>query len=160
MPWVNINFDDAKKIASTIEDNEAVMSHLTFGSEYDSVLEWLIKTEAKTFSEIAIDSKKWGNYIDTKNFPKKIVKTGSRKEWYANNICDLAGNIREWTQELYGFECYLYESKQEQNQCLERVIRGGYYFDSGYSCPVAYRQYEFSTCEPGATGFRAALCIK
>ena len=37
-PCVNINFDDAKKIASTIEDNEAVKSHLTFGAEYDSVV--------------------------------------------------------------------------------------------------------------------------
>ena len=35
MPWVNINFDDAKKVASTIEDNEAVKSHLTFGAEYE-----------------------------------------------------------------------------------------------------------------------------
>ena len=32
MPWVYINFDDAKKIASTIEDNEAVKSHLTYGA--------------------------------------------------------------------------------------------------------------------------------
>ena len=48
MPWVNINFDNAKKVASTIEDNEAVKSHLTFGAEYDSVLEWFIKTEVKT----------------------------------------------------------------------------------------------------------------
>ena len=40
MPWVNINFDDAKKIASTIEDNEAVKSHLTFGAEYDSIREF------------------------------------------------------------------------------------------------------------------------
>ena len=76
MPWVNINFDDAKKIASTIEDNEAVKSHLTFGAEYDSVLEWFIKTEVKTLTEIAEDSTEWGN-----------------------NIYDFAGNVDEWTQE-------------------------------------------------------------
>lgn len=56
MPWVNINFDDTKKIASTIEDNEAVKSHLTFGAEYDSVLEWLIKTEVRTLAEIVKNS--------------------------------------------------------------------------------------------------------
>ena len=56
IPWVNINFDDAKKIASTIEDNEVVKSHLTFGAEYDSVLEWFIQTEVKTLAEIAEDS--------------------------------------------------------------------------------------------------------
>ncbi len=47
MPWVNINFDDAKKVASTIEDNEAVKSHLTFGAEYDSVLNGLSKRKLK-----------------------------------------------------------------------------------------------------------------
>ena len=79
MPWVNINFDDAKKIASTIEDNEAVKSHLTFGAEYDSVLEWFIKTEVKTLAEIAEDSTEWGNHWNTENSPKKVVETGSRE---------------------------------------------------------------------------------
>ena len=65
MPWVNINFDDAKKIASTIEDNEAVKSHLTFGAEYDSALEWFIQTEVKTLAEIAKDSTEWGNHWNT-----------------------------------------------------------------------------------------------
>ena len=110
MPWVNINFDDAKKVASTIEDNEAVKSHLTFGAEYDSVLEWFIKTEIKTLAEIAEDSTEWGNHWNTENSPKKVVETGSREEWCANNIYDFAGNVDEWTQ--------------EQNESSRRVIRG------------------------------------
>ena len=75
IPWVGINFDDAKKIASTIEDNEAVKSHLTFGAEYDSVLEWFIKTEVKTLAEIAEDSTEWGNHWHTENSPRKVVET-------------------------------------------------------------------------------------
>ena len=97
MPWVNINFDDAKKVASTIEDNEAVKSHLTFGAEYDSVLEWFIKTEVKTLAEIAEDSTEWGNHWNTENSPRKVVETGSREKWCANNIYDFAGNVDEWT---------------------------------------------------------------
>ena len=97
MPWVNINFDDAKKVASTIEDNEAVKSHLTFGAEYDSVLEWFIKTEVKTLAEIAEDSTEWGNHWNKENPPRKVVETGSREEWCANNIYDFAGNVDEWT---------------------------------------------------------------
>lgn len=146
MPWVNINFDDAKKIASTIEDNEAVKSHLTFGAEYDSVLEWFIKTEVKTLAEIAEDSAEWGNHWNTENSPKKVVETGSREKWCANNIYDFAGNVDEWTQ--------------EQNESSYRVIRGGSYDLDGYNCPVAYRGYD----NPGEvfddTGFRAALYIK
>ena len=146
MPWVNINFDDAKKVASTIEDNEAVKSHLTFGAEYDSVLEWFIKTEIKTRAEIAEDSTEWGNHWNTENPPRKVVETGSREEWCANNIYDFAGNVDEWTQ--------------EQNESSYRVIRGGCCSNDGYDCPVASRNY----CNPDNycydTGFRATLYIK
>ena len=146
MPWVNINFDDAKKVASTIEDNEAVKSHLTFGAEYDSVLEWFIKTEIKTLAEIAEDSTEWGNHWNTENSPKKVVETGSREEWCANNIYDFAGNVDEWTQ--------------EQNESSRRVIRGGDYGGDGYGYPVAYRNCNFPIDYYIYTGFRATLYIK
>lgn len=146
MPWVNINFDDAKKVASTIEDNEAVKSHLTFGAEYDSVLKWFIKTEIKTLAEIAEDSTEWGNHWSTENSPKKVVETGSREEWCANNIYDFAGNVDEWTQ--------------EQNASSFRVIRGCNFYQDGFYYPVAFRGYN----NPGyfyyGTGFRATLYIK
>ena len=146
IPWVGINFDDAKKIASTIEDNEAVKSHLTFGAEYDSVLEWFIKTEVKTLAEIAEDSTEWGNHWHTENSPRKVVETGSREEWCANNIYDFAGNVNELTQELY--------------QISYRVIRGGCYYDGENLCSVACRNvYNPNDCYYD-TGFRATLWIK
>lgn len=146
MPWVNINFDDAKKIASTIEDNEAVKSHLTFGVEYDSVLEWFIKTEVKTLAEIAEDSNEWGNHWDAENSLKKVVETGSREEWCANNIYDFAGNVDEWTQE-----------KNESSFC---VIRGGScdFYSGNY--PVAYRSFDDPFNDYCDTGYRATLYIK
>ncbi len=146
MPWVNLNFNDAKKVASTIEDNEAVKSHLTFGAEYDSVLEWFIKTEVKTFAEITEDSTEWGNHWNTKNSPKKVVKTGSREEWCANNIYDFAGNVDEWTQ--------------EKNESSRRVIRGGYCNFNGYYYPVAARGCNDPVDFYCNTGFRATLYIK
>jgi len=145
-PWVGINFDDVKKVASTIEDNEAVKSHLTFGAEYDSVLEWFIKTEVKTLAEIAEDSTEWGNHWNTENSPKKVVETGTREEWCANNIYDFAGNVDEWTQ--------------EQNKSLYRVIRGGHYDYNGNFYPVAYRNYLDPVDDYYYTGFRATLYIK
>ena len=146
MPWVNINFDDAKKVASTIEDNEAVKSHLTFGAEYDSVLEWFIKTKVKTLAEIAKDSTEWGNYWDTENSPRKVVETGSREEWCANNIYDFAGNVNELTQELY--------------QISYCVIRGGCYYDGENLCSVACRNVYNPDDVYFDTGFRATLWIK
>ena len=146
MPWVDINFYDAKKVASIIEDNEVVKSHLTFGAEYDSVLEWLIKTEVKTFAEIAENSTEWGNYWNTENSPRKVFETGSREEWCANNIYDFAGNVDEWTQ--------------EQNESSLRVIRGGLCNNFGDFYPVAHRYRYDSNYGYFTIGFRATLYIK
>ena len=145
-PWIKINFDDAKKIASTIEDNEAVKSHLTFGAEYDSVLEWFIKTEVKTLAEIAEDSTEWGNHWNIENSPREVVETGSREKWCANNIYDFAGNVPEWTQEQYGSPYH--------------AIRGGSCYNDGHSHPVAFRNYDYVYDFYGNTGFRATLYIK
>ncbi len=146
MPWTNINFYEAKKIAATIERKETVKSHLVFGAEYDSVLEWIIKTEVKTLTEIVEDSTEWGNYWNTKNSTREIVKTGSREEWCVNNIYDIAGNVNEWTQ--------------EQNKSFYRIIRGGYSYSTGFDYPVAYRYYDDPREGHSRTGFRAALYIK
>lgn len=146
MPWMFINFDDAKKIASTIEDNEAVKSHLTFGAEYDSILEWFIKTGVKTLAEIAEDSTEWGNYSNGKYSPKDVVETGSREEWCTNNIYDFAGNVNEWTQ--------------EQNKRLYYVARGGCGIVDGKYCPVACRNIYLPDYSFVDTSFRATLNIK
>lgn len=143
IPWGYIDFDDAKKIASTIEDNEAVKSHLTFGAEYDSVLAWFIKTEVKTLAEIAENSTEWGNYSTN-----KVFRTGSREEWGANNVYDFAGNVDEWTQ--------------EQNESSYRVVRGGLVVDYGVdNKPVANRDYLKHDCWYFShICFRVTLCIK
>lgn len=144
MPCLYLDFNDAKKVASIIENNAVVKSHLTFGAEYDSVLEWFIKSKARTRSEIAEDSTNWGNHFYTKNIPiKVVVETGSREEWSTNNIYDFAGNVNEWTQ--------------EQNYHSYRVIRGGNYINSR---PVAYRDFFNPSSNFDGTGFRATLYIK
>lgn len=146
MPWININFDDAKKIASTIEENEAVKSHLTFSAEYDSVLEWFIKTEVKTLAEIAEDSTEWGSHWNTENPPRTVVETGSREKWCANNIYDFAGNVDEWTQEKKGSS--------------HHIVRGGSCRNYGDYCPVARRYCVDPYFDFNSTGFRATLYIK
>ena len=145
MPWVKISFFDAKKVAASIEDNESVKSHLTFGAEYDSVLAWFIKSKARTLEKIRYDSVEWANYSTEEYSPKQVVETGSSEIWCINNICDYVCNADEWTQEKYGKSRY--------------VIRGGNY-DNWVSFPNAYRSH----CRPDtyccSTGFRAVLCIK
>ena len=157
MPWVEIHFEDAKEVSSTIEDNEAVKSHLTFGAEYDSVLEWFIETEVKTLAEIAEDSTEWGNHWNTKNSPRKLVETGSREEWCANNIYDFAGNVNELTQERKPIKDYILKYIIE----VFSIIRGGCSYTYGRNYPVAYREhYKAAYDYDSNTGFRAVLYIK
>lgn len=136
MPWVG-NFDDAKKIASTIEDTESVKSYLPSDKEYDLLFNCLIEMGVKTSDEIAKDSTKWGNYWNTENSPMDIAKTGSREEWSAYNISDLAGNIGEWTQ--------------------SGAVSGGCCFDYGNKVPVARRDFPPSYYPGWLTGIRSVL---
>lgn len=117
MPWVNINFYDAKEVGSTIEDNEAVKSHLTFGAEYDSVLAWFIKSEAKTLHEIAEDSTEWGNYLNiqvsvprfTSSNTDHCFKTQNKRENFENSkllFSFIKKLLTNWSKSRY-FSKYL-----------------------------------------------------
>ena len=145
-PWTNIDYHNAKHIAATIETSNTITSHLTFGAEYDSVLEWFITSKVKILKEIVIDSTELGNYYNTKNSPREVVKTGSNEDWCINNIYDFAGNVDEWTQ--------------EHNNNLYYAVRGGNCNTNGYICPVTYRNYDHPCNYYPYTGFRATLYIK
>ena len=146
LPWTDISFYEAKRIAATIENNEEVKSHLTFGSEYDSVLEWFIESGSKTLDEIANDSTSWGNYLNAEGASTDVAETGSSKKWCANNIYDFAGNVSEWTQ--------------ENGKDSKRVIRGGYCLVNGHESPVAIRISDAPHETYFCNSFRVALCIK
>lgn len=146
LPLTNINWFGARDAAKTFGDGVSVRSHLPYGAEYDSTLEWFIKSGKRIKEEIVNNSTKWGNFRNTINASREVVKTGTRKEWSTNHICDLAGNVCEWTQETY------WEDR-------ERVMRGGDYSDDGSCYSVACRNYHNPLTRHTGTGFRAALFI-
>lgn len=115
--------------------------------EYDSVLEWIIKSKAKSYEEIACDSTEFGNYDNTWKGIKKVAETDSRKEWQINNICDLAGNVSELTQEQF-------------HDASQHVRRGGSCFDEGDNNPVSFRLGIEDIYKLETMGFRIALYIK
>ena len=94
MPWVNINYEDAKKVAENFESSQTLKSHLLYGAEYDSLLAWFLKADYKDIKQINEDSSSWGN------FGSKVVHTtGSSEKWCCCRIYDFAGNVDELTQE-------------------------------------------------------------
>ena len=148
IPWTIITFNNAVEEAKKLGQGN-VKSHLVYGAEYDSVLAY-IKMSGTISEEIIKDSTNLGNYQKPKNnpYPCNVAKTGSRKEWYLNNIADLAGNIKEWTQEKDG-------------KILSCVARGGSFYNYGSRKPMAYREGigdENMSFED--VGFRVALYIE
>jgi len=146
MPWTKIDFDEAKKVAASVETGLLVSSQLTFDIEFDLVLLWFIKSGAKKLWEIKYDSTEWGNYWNTKNSPQAVAKTGSREEWCVNGIYDFAGNIDEWTQ-----------SHEKGVSC---VARGSDCDGAGHFCPVISRHYHSTNASYSNTGFRITLYIE
>jgi hypothetical protein len=74
------------------------------------------------------------------------LTTGALKVASVNNICDMAGNMREWTM--------------EGGNAIYRISRGGYVGDDGSSVPVSHRCYGNPLSAYYDDGFRPALYIK
>ena len=144
-PWTNIDFNNAKKIASIMETGRNLRSTLILGAEYDTVLEWFMQSEARTREEVTVNSSNWGNYWDTDKAPQKVVKTGSIEDGCTNNIYGFAGNVDKWTDEQCGI--------------LNRVTRGGNYFVSGRNYPASMRNIANPYYKSDKTGFYCTLWV-
>lgn len=146
-PWVNINYHDAEKAAADYaKDSKDVVSIITNGTAFDSMLRWIIKSGAKTKEEVVDNSTSWGNYWNSPNSPKKVMPTGSNENWCVCNIYDVAGNVDEWTSEANGSSC--------------RVLRGGYFLNFGVYWPAAVRFNYYPVGNFSFTSFRSVLYIK
>lgn len=147
MPWVDINYHDAETLATNYaRGSKDVVSKITSGAAFDSVLRWIIKSRAKTLKKVVEDSTSWGNYSNTKNSPKDVMSTASNEKWCACNIYDIAGNVDEWTSEQYGSS--------------RLVLRGGCCADDGNVWPAAGRSHGSPDDDYSIASFRAVLYIK
>lgn len=148
MPWCKINYQDAERLAAHYsQGSKDVKSCITSGEAFDSVLRWIIKSNAKTYDEVVEDSQNWGNYWDEVNDSHcEVMPTGSEERWSVLNIFDIAGNVEEWTSERW--------------KAKFRAVRGGNYDGSGRASPVARRTYSSPDHESDGKSFRAVLYLK
>ena len=140
--------------------NTNVETGMIWGNQWDRTLMWLIETGSKTKEQIADDSTSWGNYYNatfeyvnssgstaTKNEGSSTrIPTGSAEYTKANNIYDLAGNVRDWTMEA--------------DSAGSRVSRGGSYNYGGDGYPADGRSDYGPTNSYSHYGCRSALYIK
>ena len=140
--------------------NTNVETGMIWGNQWDRTLMWLIETGSKTKEQIADDSTSWGNYYNatfeyvnssgstaTKNEGSSTrIPTGSAEYTKANNIYDLAGNVRDWTMEA--------------SSTGGRVYRGGDYNSIGGYYPADSRYDYIPAYSDDNYGCRSALYIK
>ena len=153
--WNFVTANEAYAIAKNMyKDNSTVVSHLPYGIEWDTTMNWFIDTKNKTIEEVRDNSSSWGNTgIDTFSNTISLIKSGSFEETNANNIYDMAGNLFEWTREYFG-----------KDECI--INRGGHlraYRDEIGMLSAGSRTWMTSGGNDqrfAAIGFRVALYIK
>ena len=159
--WTGISQTDA--ITKSANYNSALHSHLMYGIEWDSILNWLNgnaiissstsgQTKTMELADLQTNSCSWGNCMNstgnaTINSGGIIPqKSGTSEYWKANNIYDLAGNVSEWTQEKY-------------STGARRADRGGLCGNCGDDFPAASRHSNAASSAGGLIGFRASFYL-
>ena len=122
----------------------SVESTLIYGIQWDAIMQWIdtnYKKQDGMLTSFVADSTEKGNYSST-----GFSQTGSSKNYAIKNIYDLGGNIWEWTMESYGTHA--------------RIVRGGYWYDTGFIYPASSRNTGFTPSRStGSLGFRVALYL-
>lgn len=117
IPWTNITYLNAAEYA---ENSGIVFGYtdcktaLINSYAWDTVMQWIDQTHLNYSSDV-----NYGNYTGT------IYPTGYTESDSVKNICDLSGNVREWTTEIY--KAASQPNKNDKNfvSVIHRVVRGG-----------------------------------
>ncbi len=92
-PWTNITYTEAIEVATNVAtafEYEDCQTSIMNSYAWDTTTAWI----EKSFENYAT-STSYGNYSG------QIRNTGATESDRKNNICDIAGNVREWTTEIY-----------------------------------------------------------
>lgn len=125
MPWTNLTYQEAveasENTAKALEYPDGIVTALPSSYAWDTALIW-IDEKVTNYST----NTSYGNYSGT------VYSTGSTSSDVVQNICDLAGNVREWTTEIYKDQTTTTtkkktssSNKNENLDYVNRVVRGG-----------------------------------
>ena len=116
-PWTNVTYTEA---ISAAENADKVYGYkdchtaLINSYAWDTTLKW-IDSQYPDFSK----NTNYGNYSMT------ILPTGYTESDNLKHICDIAGNVREWTTETYREITTKKNNSNNEENIIQRIIRGG-----------------------------------
>ena len=151
-PWTNIPYGEAlsaSKSAGEIYGYDDCVTSLISSYAWDTTLEWIDKDE---------NTRDFSQSIDYGNYNGQAVSTGETESDQVKHICDLAGNVKEWSTET---DKALTESKKkesrEKKQILYKIVRGG---SADLQNPAASRKGYDENSTNETWGFRFILYKK
>lgn len=137
IPWTNIKYSTAQEVSSKSASEfgyKDCKTSIINSYAWDTTLAWLNLTMANYSTNLS-----YGNYSG------QIFYTGATVTDMINNVCDMAGNVKEWTSEIY---------TEKSLSTENRVVRGG---NANLNKPANSRSiYEASKIEDNL-GFRMIL---
>ncbi|MBR3697421.1 MAG: SUMF1/EgtB/PvdO family nonheme iron enzyme [Clostridia bacterium] len=119
IPWTNVSYQDATNAAVNtaiaLQYPEEYVTAISSSYAWDTALSWIDQTIINYSTNTS-----YGNYSGT------IFPTGGTESDRVKNICDLSGNVREWTTEIYkDANSDIDFSDIEATEYVNRVVRGG-----------------------------------
>lgn len=151
-PWTNITYKKAeeysKKMVEDYRYEDDIKTSIINSYAWDTTLEWINKSVEN-----------YSTKLDYGNYSGEVAKTGETSSDKVNNVCDLSGNVREWTSEVYKNVPKTTPSNSTNSQNTEtvtsyRVIRGG---SANISSTAARHQGYSELQEDAYWGFRVIL---
>lgn len=122
-PWTNVTYHDASEAAentaNVLQYPEDMVTAISSSFSWDTTLAWIDQSITNYSTNTS-----YGNYSGT------ILSSGETASDKAKNIFDLAGNVREWTTEIYKDNSVdenenNSNSDREDMDYVNRVVRGG-----------------------------------
>ncbi len=144
IPWTNItqtnateHAENSGKLFGYTDCSTALIS----SHAWDTAIKWIDAINENYSSDV-----NFGNYSGT------IYPTGTTTTDTVRNICDLAGNVREWTSEVYKAD--VKDNRNNEEYITQRVVRGG--SANLKRTPISHIPYPENTSD-NYWGFRLVL---
>ena len=88
------------KISKSVAEGTGIKSSMIWGCQWDATMKWFLTSTDNKIRTYVTESTGMGNYKSTNG--NKAIPAGSNPAYIVNNIYDMAGNVYEWTLEVYG----------------------------------------------------------
>lgn len=156
LPVENVSWDDVQKFIKVLNKSTGKKFRLPTEAEWEYAARGGSVGEMEYIYSGGDNIGAVGWYF--KNSENKTHKVAQLKP-NSLGIYDMAGNVREWTQDW--FDVVFYENynvnPKGPDDGIQKVYRGGAYYNKAKYCTVSYRNAQLKSYRSMNTGFRLVL---